>query len=232
MDLLAVDGEEGWVTVMCKKDTGEASPSPELEFTAFHEAGHAVASVRFGFNPYHVTIVPHEDSLGFSGNLDGWEDEGEEEAANYIVLLLAGYVASIRVTPEWESRARLGSASDFGKAEEILEYLGEQVDDASWNRWLARATEWISNSKNWRAIEEVATELLEYSTLDYDEVRMIVETADDPSGLEALGRLVEYRVYRMPHPRIRIPSTPGETVEGRNFELTVEEGGGFLLRRK
>ena len=164
--------------------------STRLERTAYHEAGHAVASKKFGFTCYDLSIKPSESSvfpgftaLGRAKPLDGWWDEPKEVVENYVIHALAGLAAQERFDPSCLEEAYQGAQSDFEQADEIIEYLEGDISDSIRELWIDRARAFVSEDENWRAIRALAEQLLESKTLNDGEIDMIVRYADDPSEM-------------------------------------------------
>ena len=201
----------------------------ELTRVAYHEAAHAVAQVRFNMGSYNVSIVSDEHTLGQADMIDSYHDA--ETSKDYLISLLAGHSACIHLEPSSEQWSREGARGDFDSAERVLLHLlGKDVSEACWNRWLKKTWECVTAEANWRAIKEIAAELLEYQTLDDAELEMIIAMADGDT--EALPALLNYRMYIQEPPRIVLPDEPGASVEGRNFVVTRRDGGGVIVTAK
>ncbi len=170
--------------------------------TAYHEAGHAVADVRFAFHCAHVTIVPRKKvgTLGLETSIDGdyydYERESNREVATInpeqakyqLIVLLAGYAAEIEKDPASKSQAKIGAESDIAKARDIHRRLGGKGTFAPWFR---KARAFVRS--NWRAINMVARDLIETKTLDGTEVETIVSIADgEPDAKEGLARYRDF----------------------------------------
>src|SRR6266516_118218 len=105
------DGLEKTKTKTGKKWAGHPRKNRRsLESTAYHEAGHAVDDVRFGFNPDKTSIKAACGTAGRSHTLDGWNDE--IEVGYWIISLLAGYAAELKFGAS-ESLVRAGARDDF-----------------------------------------------------------------------------------------------------------------------
>jgi hypothetical protein len=159
---------------------------------AYHEAGHAVASLVCGRvgKLRRVTIVPDPDS-GNLGHVMHWstpsfrpdvqrDTRTRLRAEAEIVVLLAGGIAERRAT----GRAP-GCGSDHAKAADIaLAVSAGDAEATAFMRWLTRRTENLVEVC-WGAIEAVATELQARKTLrGASEVRQIVTrwlTPDTPA---------------------------------------------------
>ena len=86
------------------------------EETAHHEAGHAVAAVRFGFS-CDVSIRPDLDSGTLGHSVPMVHPESREDYERYVVLLCAGYAAGFRYAPDKKAIAWAGAGSDFEASE-------------------------------------------------------------------------------------------------------------------
>ena len=148
--------------------------------TAYHEAGHAVAfyrlfgdAARYG---HTLTIEPHEDLLGSHraeelvfhgvGELTAeqrlaFENEAIYSCAGYAAVLAAGYS---------DEAALAGCGSDFDKA--------ERACDVPLNVSKEKAVKLMTLPENTSAVARVADELLSQSTLEWDEVVILIEVAD------------------------------------------------------
>jgi len=166
--------------------------------TAIHEAAHAVADHRAGFNPIGVTIVPDHDrgTEGAEHQLDGprlylnavgelCQDSDDSRA--FIVSLLAGLAANLE-DGQPADEAALGAEGDVEDAQDRLQQWGLEwsLDDA-----MRAAREFVQ--REWRVIEAVAAELLDRETLDDTEIELVILRADGDADTEA--DLVQYREF-------------------------------------
>ena len=148
--------------------------------TAIHEAGHAVAfyrlfgdAARYG---HTLTIEPHKDLLGnhraeelvFHGVGEltaeqrlAFENEAIYSCAGYAALLAAGYS---------DEAALAGCGSDFDKA--------KRACDVPLDLSKEKAVELMTLPENSAAVARVAAELLSQSTLEWDEVEILIDVAD------------------------------------------------------
>ncbi len=148
--------------------------------TAYHEAGHAVAfyrlfgdAARYG---HTLTIEPHEDVLGdhraeelvFHGVGEltveqrlSFENEAIYSCAGYAAVLAAGYS---------DEAALAGCGSDFDKA--------ERACDVPLNVSKEKAVKLMTLPENTSAVARVVDELLSQSTLEWDDVEILIEVAD------------------------------------------------------
>ena len=148
--------------------------------TAIHEAGHAVAfyrlfgdAARYG---HRLTIEPHKDLLGnhraeelvFHGVGEltaeqrlAFENEAIYSCAGYAAVLAAGYS---------DEAALPGCGSDFDKAERDCDVPLDVSKE--------KAVELMTLPENTSAVARVAAELLSQSTLDWDEVEILIDISD------------------------------------------------------
>jgi len=155
------------------------SPMIEQNKTAIHEAGHAVACYRlFGDDRYggRLTIVPRGDLLGshraeelvFDGTEEvtaeerqAFENEAIYSCAGYAAMLAAGYA---------EEEALAGCEADFEKAERVCNvrlYVSKE-----------KAMALMMQPQNIAAVARVAGELLSSSTLESEEIEILIDVAD------------------------------------------------------
>ena len=155
-------------------------PMDRLKTTAIHEAGHAVAfyrlfgdAARYG---HTLTIKPHEDLLGSHraeelvfhgvGELTAeqrlaFENEAIYSCAGYAAVLAAGYS---------DEAALAGCESDFETAQSVCPVPLKVIKE--------KAVALMTLSENAAAVARVAGELLSQSTLEWDEVEILIKVAD------------------------------------------------------
>ena len=148
--------------------------------TAYHEAGHAVAfyrlfgdAARYG---HTLTIEPHEDLLGSHRAEDlvfhgvgeltaeqrlAFENEAIYSCAGYAAVLAAGYS---------DEAALAACESDFDKA--------ERACDVTLDVSKEKAVQLMTLPENTAAVARVAAKLLSQSTLEWDEVEILIDVAD------------------------------------------------------
>ena len=172
----------------------------ERLWTAHHEAAHAVATLRLRGEEHlgYATIVPRNDALGsvstedaldYSGTVDpqtGCLVPDQNEVDAQIIGKLAGHYGAMRAGEPLD-QARECSRSDFEQAEYCLGFTKSSLADL-----MVAADRFVK--KEWRAIQQVATELLARNTLDDIEISFAVDVADGRAG--ANTNLQEYRRRR------------------------------------
>lgn len=161
--------------------------------TARHEAGHAVAAVRFNFGIIVATIVPHKNTLGCICDFDsdhlrmvegGVLEPDPDKAQQVIICWLAGYITECLHCKSFGEirRARLGADTDFDGAREVLRTLAQ----TSLKPYFRLTRDFIH--REWATIEAVASALLESKTLDDAEVETVVAIADGEATVQDLER--------------------------------------------
>ena len=160
--------------------------SPE-EHTAFHEAGHAVASVVLSGKVGRVTIVEdsRQDSLGstcttssleLARNIEGLKTSRSAAwilgtQIQRMVFALAGETAARRASGR---KDKVGSDDDYGHVADYA--LGIALDKVEANAliaWLERRTDLLIKT-HWKPIKALAAALLRQKTLTGKQAREIV----------------------------------------------------------
>ena len=176
----------------------------ELEMTAYHEAGHAVAI--YVMHPtddvFKVTVKSHQDSLGLVSHLPREElhCENREELIADIVVSLAGYVAekikynttTTGVSSDfrhamWVANRMVwkvgmggnGLVGDFSTIpkEEMSQNLKEKLNNETisiMNSCCSKTEEFLK--ANWDAVDAVAKKLVTDKELDFDEFEEVMRT--------------------------------------------------------
>ena len=158
----------------------------EIQHTAYHEAGHAVAAclVRRAFAS--VSIVQDEDSLGrvlfapygkaFFDDLPHGTIENlamRRKVESEIITAYGGEAATLRLTGEPEP---VGAAGDRGKvADFVILVTGSMEEAEAYGNWLwCRTKAMLASPRVWPAVEAVVEALLDRQTLRYRATRKIV----------------------------------------------------------
>lgn len=162
--------------------------------TALHEAGHAVAHVRFRILAGNVTIAAKKTYTHLvrgSAVAEGAESVwSKTEAKPQILAYCAGYAALI-AAGYGDEAARAGCDDDFEKATKLIEdwQLGT-LDD-----WMSDAVEFMR--QNIRATNLVADHLMRHETLDSDYIDVLVSVADGDCTDEEFKQYLELRAWRV-----------------------------------
>jgi hypothetical protein len=158
-----------------------------IERTAYHEAGHAVASYYLHVALSSVTIIPEEDSLGHIKHpkLNNFEPEWDnslkvvDRAERMILVFFAGQVAEGRFANRHNWK---GSREDWHEAVNMASYFAgnNEVLQAYVNYLWARAKTLFNLPWLWAAVEAVAKELLIRKKMGSRLTRKIIrKTIDD-----------------------------------------------------
>lgn len=155
-------------------------PNPHVESTAYHEAGHAVASALFGIDFDTVHVFTHSTKIGehwYYGKVDGGDQSKRYDVLHVAVDSLAGPIADARFrgcdkTEMFRNQFGEGDNDDVLHARKEL----AKQSEVSFAEAVA-ITEAIVN-RLWPAVEAIATALIERGTLQRDEVqKMFAATA-------------------------------------------------------
>ncbi len=157
--------------------------TPDDAASAYHQAGHAVAALRFHFAVDLVTIVPDADtgSLGMCRSapglppgfrLDAWlGDESRRILHEWAIVLLAGAAAA---TIGVGVSANQDAETDFHNAVDLLDYVSGDPDKT---RWLVEEASKRTDAllrASWPDIEGVAHALLERRSLTAMDVTTVL----------------------------------------------------------
>jgi len=147
---------------------------------AYHESGHVIADLVYGFRFTGVTIRPDE-----SGEYEGVVGSTRGRARDLAVVQLAGIAASAKMAgyDPWEDpprfdddRADIATAGSFvdNWAAFLKKNYGESsVKEQLWDE-IEQKTRLLVDG-NWKPIEVVAGALLEREMLSYDNVIRILK---------------------------------------------------------
>jgi ATP-dependent Zn protease len=170
--------------------------------TAYHEAGHLVIGIIFGFRCSSVSIRPDEarGSLGRTAPIEGHtgEPQSRETVERWLCVLFAGYAAEVRFAPDAREAAREGARGDDEQAEQFLKRAAMANNSV---RSLLRARTAALVEQHWAAIQSVARALLKHEEFDSDDAERITEIA---RGEATEADLERYRALRA-HSRARPP---------------------------
>lgn len=140
------------------------TPSVDQTSTAYHEAGHAVIALAHGRPVGKVSILPDQRRLGhceirkgtFGPKRDGLETE--------ILILLGGPAAEARFVGNycWES-----AAQDLRDVRRLVLFRtsSERQAERLERRLLDKVEYLLEQTGNWAAVEKIANELLQRTTI-------------------------------------------------------------------
>lgn len=159
----------------------------DLEQTAHHEAGHAVAAYAVGIGFTSVSIVPNEETgllgcMRMTGAATELRQGGEFVSRNraffegWIVVVLAGDQAERRFNVAYEGQDQ----GDIEKAVDLVQQFNgydEELASAHWE-WLSLvANREINRPRHWAAVQALATTLMERREISGRQARRIIRTA-------------------------------------------------------
>ncbi|HYT90990.1 MAG TPA: hypothetical protein VEL76_19925 [Gemmataceae bacterium] len=145
------------------------------EATAYHEAGHAVMSLALGRPVARVSIEPKAHWLGTCAFGKAVFRPSEDWLEREMLIALAGLAAEARHTGEdaWEGAGR---DLDCVRALALRRACGkERQAERLQRRALAKAEHLLAKEGNWRAVERLAAELLQYGEISGRTARHLYE---------------------------------------------------------
>ncbi|MCA9134727.1 MAG: M50 family metallopeptidase [Planctomycetales bacterium] len=161
-----------------------ATESARLAATAYHEAGHAVMALAVGRAVQKVTIVPGNMlgggvRLGACEMKKGRAKSSHDAVEESVLILLAGMVAEAHFTDRYCPQ---GAAQDLRAARRLLQgRAASQRQLERLERRLVDKTEHLlSEAGKAKAIESIAAELVQRTTLSGRAVRHLYEQAERP----------------------------------------------------
>lgn len=160
--------------------------SRKIERTAYHEAGHAVASYHLHVAFSYISITPDEDSWGhvkhpkLSNFKPEWDDSPivADRIERMILTSLAGQVAEGKFANRHNWR---GSGEDWQSVINLASYSAgdDEVLSTYVNYLWARAKALFNRPYLWAAVEAVAKELLIRKKMGSQLTRKIIRKAID-----------------------------------------------------
>lgn len=165
--------------------------------TAIHEAGHAVAHVRFGILAGDVTIAAKKTDTHLvmgSAQAEGAESVWSADEAKPQVLAFCSGYASLIAAGYSDEAARKGCSDDFEQAAYLIDYWGLGAFDD----WLPQAVALMRQEENIKAVSLVAEHLTRYESLDGDYINILVTVADGECTSTEWERYLAFRDWRPP----------------------------------
>ncbi|MFM8286316.1 MAG: cell division protein FtsH [Planctomycetaceae bacterium] len=148
-----------------------------LERTAFHEAGHAVVALWHGRPVGQVSILPDHTRLGYCEIRKGQFGPRHDPLEVNMLILLAGVASEARRAGgdhAWE-----GAAQDLNDVRKLslLRAPNDRQAERLERRMLSKVEKLLGHPAVWQAVEEVARQLLEQTTLSGRAARHLFEQA-------------------------------------------------------
>ena len=146
---------------------------------AFHEAGHAVASIRVCKRIPPMVEIRGDGSGMTHGTGEALRLVGQYDVWDELIYAMAGIYAQARAMKQSPVVAHFrGGLNDYVGARPFVQWLVEhgfaESESAAFQR-VHRETGYFIR-KNWKAIERVATALLERRRLDANELTSLIDT--------------------------------------------------------
>jgi len=166
--------------------------------TAYHEAGHAVASYRFNHYGGNLTIVPGGNVLGSCVSEGEWADGSTD--IEQIIVLHAGNAAEERydkyaqatyfeVCDSSSCPCGLSELSDYEKIYCLMRRNGLTGEEFTSQETIRNHSLAIKARKiideNWQIIEAIAEKLFIYKTLNDTEWSIIIDAFNEGDDLNA-----------------------------------------------
>jgi len=150
---------------------------PSAERTAYHEAGHAVVALWHGRPVGQVSILPDQTRLGYCVIQKGQFGPRHDPLEINMLILLAGVASEARWTggdPCW-----LGASQDLLEVRKLSRLRAPNNHQAERleKRMFAKVENPLERTPVWNAIERIAAELLEKTTLSGRATRHLFELA-------------------------------------------------------
>ncbi|MBS0265331.1 MAG: cell division protein FtsH [Planctomycetes bacterium] len=137
---------------------------PTQVATAYHEAGHAVAALFLGRAVQRVSIEPVQMRLGRCELQKGRFKPTQDLLETEVLILLAGPAAEARHTGRYDWNSAAQDLRDVRRLTQQRAASLRQVEKLE--RRLLDKTEYILERPGvWEAVERIASELLEHTTI-------------------------------------------------------------------
>ncbi|MFO0796380.1 MAG: hypothetical protein U0804_02825 [Gemmataceae bacterium] len=151
----------------------EAKPEYDPE-TAYHEAGHAVVALALGRPVHRVSVLPNRDRLGQCEFGKGVFRPSEDWVEREVMISLGGLAAEARHTGTygWSEAER-----DLRHVRKLLAQTTERAAARLEKRMLAKVENLLADDGHWRAVEQIAAELLVHGVISGRAARHLYERA-------------------------------------------------------
>src|SRR5262249_54318280 len=182
----------------------EQNMKKKLLRTAYHEAGHAVASLLVGIHTKRVTVKPSVGSLGHhetwsfftaderlalesSDRYEFGATKALRKVINRSIIVLAGGYAEKVFTGRYNW---IGASADIDSYHDLIVRLFPDDEERKlFDRWIRRRTEVLVDNSWWR-VEAIAHALCERTTLKGDEIREVLWKTVETKNQAAINGVV------------------------------------------
>jgi len=154
----------------------DATPSPQLVATAYHEAGHAAVALALRHPVQRVSIKPNQLRLGACELRKSVHGPLKDAVETEILILLGGVGAEARYTGEYEWDAACEDLRHVRTLMGVRPSSDRQIKRME-RRLLDKAEHILDQPGVWPAIERIAQELLQHETVSGRGVRHIFDLA-------------------------------------------------------
>lgn len=159
---------------------------------AIHEAGHAVAALYYGFEPYERSVVTLRGNEEEASGTTGFRSKSGDRVHG-AVISLAGAAAEWIYASDGKrpgSITIIGAEGDLAVAAQALGFAGaDDLPEALIQLFVLQARRILQDEGRWRAVTEMARALMERGSLDRDEVvaiyRHAARAGGEPQGASA-----------------------------------------------
>jgi hypothetical protein len=149
--------------------------SSHREATAYHEAGHAAIALALDRPVHRVSILPNQQRLGQCEFGKAVVRPSEDALEREALIALAGLAAEARFTGAYaldEAERDLRYVRRL-----VLERKSERAASRYEHRLLAKVEAMLGESAIWKAVELIASELLEHGVISGRAARHLFDRA-------------------------------------------------------
>lgn len=148
----------------------------QLTLTAYHEAGHAVMALLMGRSVQKVSIIPSESRLGACKVQKGRSKQVKDKLEAEVLILLAGMVAEGRKSGRYNTQ---GASQDLKNVEKLAMSRAGSMKAAQkfFRKMLDKTQHLLSDEATWKAVKDVAAELLEHKSISGRAAKHYLELA-------------------------------------------------------
>ncbi len=147
--------------------------APFDEATAYHEAGHAVVALALGRPVHRVSVLPNRERLGVCEFGKGVFRPTKDWLEQEILISLGGIAAEARKTGNY---AWAEAGRDLRYVRRLaIQRAGERQAERLERRMLAKAENLLADEELWRAVELIASQLVQLGSVSGRAVRHLFD---------------------------------------------------------